>query len=358
MGRDMAMSSRIRMAKDCGYQAYLEENYTLDQVRGFYGPKLETFEQVYIPYKDHPSAELFYEFYDHFLTELTTETQAVFPGLSLEIRADGDIVYDGMGGKKYYSHSATYPCPGADYAALMYSVSMGQENTGNKISASTALEAMTRNLDSIYAAAGKPLYIEQLLYMDSTEAFSHNTQVEDEQVGEFVRNLAPVLSGRTNGYGLWVYRNYVNNAVYNSQFALDQEGWSFSGDSRIEERNGSKAAVIGKKGSISQDLDGRIPGSSRIHVEFYAEAENGGASVTVQLGGDEQTIHVGEGKTYRMEFASLPRYTFSITAERRIHVDDIRVYTYEQNGRIYERDGSAGDLAGDFRTLNGELAAE
>ena len=142
-------------------------------------------------------------------------------------------------------------------------------------SASTALAAMTRNLDSIYAAAGKPLYIEQLLYMDSTEAFSHNTQVEDEQVGEFVRNLAPVLSGRTNGYGLWVYRNYVNNAVYNSQFALDQEGWSFSGDSRIEERNGSKAAVIGQKGSISQDLDGRIPGSSRIHVEFYAEAENG-----------------------------------------------------------------------------------
>lgn len=60
----------------------------------------------------------------------------MFPGLSLEIRADGDIVYDGMGGKKYYSHSATYPCPGADYAALMYSVSMGQENTGNKISAS------------------------------------------------------------------------------------------------------------------------------------------------------------------------------------------------------------------------------
>ena len=88
----------------------------------------------------------------------------------------------------------------------------------------------------------------------------------------------------------------MNNAVYNSQFALDQEGWSFSGDSQIEERNGSKAAVIGKKGSISQDLDGRIPGSSRIHVEFYAEAENGGASVTVQLGGDEQTIHVGEGK--------------------------------------------------------------
>lgn len=234
----------------------------MDQVRGFYGPKLEAFEQVYIPYKDHPSAELFYEFYDHFLTELTTETQTVFPGLSLEIRADGDIVSDGMGGTKYYSHSATYPCPGADYAALMYSVSMGQVNTGNKIPASEALTAMTRNLDSIYAAAGKPLYIEQLLYMDSTEAFSHNTQVEDEQVGEFVRNLAPVLSGRTNGYGLWVYRNYVNNAVYNSQFALDQEGWSFSGDSRIEERNGSKAAVIGKKGSISQDLDGPDPQGS------------------------------------------------------------------------------------------------
>lgn len=79
--------------------------------------------------------------------------------------------------------------------------------------------------------------------------------------------------------------------------------------------------------------------------------------MTVRLGGDEQTIHVSGGKTYRMEFASLPRYTFSITSERRILVDDIRVYTYEQNGRIYERDGSAGDLAEDFRTLNRELAA-
>lgn len=67
--------------------------------------------------------------------------------------------------------------------------------------------------------------MEQLLYMDSTEAFSYNTQIEENQVADYVQNLAPILKDTTCGYGLWVYRNYVNDCVYNGQFALGTTGW-------------------------------------------------------------------------------------------------------------------------------------
>ena len=176
-------------------------------------------------------------------------------------------------------------------------------------------------------------------------------------MGTFVRSLAPVLSGRTNGYGLWVYRNYVNNAVYNSQFALDQEGWSFSGDSRIEERNGSKAAVIRKKGSISQDLDGRIPESVGSMWNFTQK---------------QKTAEPAR----RSAWAVTSRRSMWARGKRtgwNLHVPfrDPRFPSPQNGGSMWtisgstpmsridglSADGSTGDLAGDFRTLNRELTA-
>jgi len=89
-------------------------------------------------------------------------------------------------------------------------------------------------------------------------------------VDTFVRSLTPVLLETTSGYGLWVYRNYVNNCVYNSQFGLGKEGWNFSGSSTVEERKGTKMAVVGSNGGISQNITGRLPESGRLHVDFHA----------------------------------------------------------------------------------------
>ena len=143
------------MAGECGYTEFLSSRYSLEAVQDWYGVQFSNFGEVYLPYGTHPSAALFYEYYDQFLLELLHESLTVFPGLSLEIRADGDVVYDASGGFSYYSHAATYACGSAPYSALMYSVSMGQENTGNYISADTALQAMRTNLERMYARSGK-----------------------------------------------------------------------------------------------------------------------------------------------------------------------------------------------------------
>lgn len=356
MSRENTREDRISWAKQCGYTEYLQARYTLEEVGDRYGAQFASFDEVYIPYGNHPSAALFYDYYDDFLMEFLKKTQAVFPELSMEVRADGDVIYDADGNRGYYSHGRTFSCEGAPYSALMYSVAMGQANNFERITAQTALDAMRGHLANIYAiGGGKKLYIEQLLYMDTTAEFSHNAQIQDDQVDDYIMNLAPILQDTTMGYGLWVYRNYVNNGVYNSQFALGTQGWKTNGDIPVEDRSGSKMVRLSSGDEISQELFSRLNQGDQLYVQFYADSDSG-ASLTVKVGDSKRTLRVN-GKTNF--FYSIPwqhKYDITFTSDKgTVYLDDIRIYTYEQNGRIYDVDGNPLDLDGAFRSLNSQL---
>ena len=60
-------------------------------------------------------------------------------------------------------------------------------------------------------------------------------------MADFVKRSAPILKDTTCGYGLWVYRNYVNDCVYNGQFALGLTGWDTTGNVEKTEHDRSKA---------------------------------------------------------------------------------------------------------------------
>lgn len=355
MGRDYNKKQRTQMAFSCGYQEYLEKNYTLSEVAQKYGERFDMFSDVYIPYRHKEAAELFFEFYDKMLLGLLEQSQEKFPGLSMEVRADGDPVYLKDGDMYYYSHNITYPCEGADYSALMYSVSMGQRNICDRISAAEALAATDRNLSALMNMSGKKYFAEQLLYMDSTAEFSYNTQIHDEEVGAYVRELAPILENSTMGYGLWVYRNYVNSCVYNGQFGLDTLGWTFIGRCGVDEVDGTKMARLEENGYIYQNLNGRMSKGETIQVEVGVKALAGRTNLKIMLGDQVQELAITESGTYKLEFPWNSNYEITLSSDERIYVDDIRVYTYEQYGRIYGTDGEAQDLVEDFRILNSRL---
>ena len=67
----------------------------------------------------------FYEFYDAFLAELLTETQKVFPDLSMEVRLDADPVKKADKTLEGVSHQSTFGCGNASCTSIMYSVPMG-----------------------------------------------------------------------------------------------------------------------------------------------------------------------------------------------------------------------------------------
>ena len=355
MGRNYTEEERITLAQECGYTEYLKAAHTLDEINQLYEKAFTSYDEIGIPDRKSPAAALFFEYYDQFLNEFLAETQTVFPGISMEVRVDGDPIYESEG-NYYYSHRVTYPCTGAEYTALMYSVSMGQKNEYDRISAETALKSTNRTLSGLYALSGKKLYAEQLLYMDTTAEFAHNTQVLEDEVDDYIRGLAPVMQEYTMGYGLWVYRNYVNNCVYNGQFGLGFTGWGYGGNDKVLEIDGDHKAVLAKNGTVSQKLTGRLGHAEEIQVEFWAEPTAGAVSLEVSLGKQKKRVGVQKAGIIKLSFPWSGEYDLQIRTNRGVRLDDIRVYTYEQFGRIYGTHGEEQELADDFRILNSQLS--
>lgn len=341
-----------------GFTDYLEQYYTLEEVMEYYKPvkPFQSFEDVYMPQKTSPAYKLLFEFYDDYLIRLLHAAQQVFPNLSMEVRLDVDPVSGKDGGTVGAHHFRTFPCGNASYTSLMYSVAMGQENKGEKISAAMALAAMDSQLNVVKMYnGGKPIYIEQLLYTDSTEEFSHNAQLEESEVSLFITSLPDILRKYTNGYGVWSYWNYTNNPLYNSQFALGERGWDIS-RAMVVERDGSRQMRIDGGGKIVQKIGSRITGKSSHsnHVSFTADSD-ARATISVKLGRVTKEVQVNGKGRYDLDFGRLGYEQVEFRADKEVYVDNIHVYNFVQDGRLRDLDNRELSCMGAIRALNASM---
>lgn len=343
-------------AERIGFQDYLERYYTLEEVMDYYDPvkPFHSFQDIYMPQKTSPAYKLLFDFYDDYLIGLLHSAQQVFPNLSMEVRLDVDPVNGKDGGKVGAHHFRTFPCGTSSYTSLMYSVAMGQENRGEKISAATALAAMDSQLNVVKMYnGGKPIYIDQLLYTDSTEEFSHNAQLLDSERNLFITSLPDILRKYTNGYGVWSYWNYTNNPVYNSQFALDERGWETS-RANVVERDGSRQMRIEGSGRISQKIGSRIDGkfNHANYVRFSADSDEP-ATLYVVLGSVTKEVQVNGKGQYELNFGRLSYDKVEFRAGKEVYVDNIHVYNFIQDGQLHDLDNRELDCMDAIRTLNG-----
>lgn len=343
-------------AERIGFQDYLERYYTLEEVMDYYDPvkPFHSFQDIYMPQKTSPAYKLLFDFYDDYLIGLLHSAQQVFPNLSMEVRLDVDPVNGKDGGKVGAHHFRTFPCGTSSYTSLMYSVAMGQENRGEKISAATALAAMDSQLNVVKMYnGGKPIYIDQLLYTDSTEEFSHNAQLLDSERNLFITSLPDILRKYTNGYGVWSYWNYTNNPVYNSQFALDERGWETS-RANVVERDGSRQMRIEGSGRISQKIGSRIDGkfNHANYVRFSADSDEP-ATLYVVLGSVTKEVQVNGKGQYELNFGRLSYDKVEFRAGKEVYVDNIHVYNFIQDGQLHDLDNQELDCMDAIRTLNG-----
>ena len=97
-----------------------------------------------------------------------------------------------------------------------------------KIIRITADEAV-RTMDQILGLTqifngGKPIFVDQFLFMDNTPGFEKNGRLIESEIPAFIVNSSDVLRRRSKGYGIWTYRDYCDSVVYNAQFGLDEKG--------------------------------------------------------------------------------------------------------------------------------------
>ena len=345
-------------AKECGYQTWLKKHYSLKQVNEYYQPaeKFTSYDNVYIPARKDYAYKLFYEFYDDFLNDLLEDTQKVFPNLSMEVRLDVDPVdAQDENGQVGASHYGTFPCADAGYTSLMYSVSMGH-GFGDVLSAQEAIKTMNEQLSLVRANnGGKPVFIDQLLYMDATEGFEQNARLAESHRGAFLTGIPDTLRAHTNGYAVWTYRNYTNNPVYNHQFALGTRGWNVTNGS-VMERNGSSQLLLQSGGSLSQKVGHRIGGRTTHdgHVRFTADSDEP-AVLTVKLGSMSQTVKVNGPKQYDLNLGRKGFYEVSFETDGDIYLDNIHVYNFVQDGQLRDIDGNELSCMGAMRTLNASM---
>lgn len=342
-------------AERIGFQDYLQRHYTLEEVMDYYKPMkpFASFQDIHMPQKTSPAYKLLFEFYDDYLIGLLDSAQQVFPNLSMEVRLDVDPVNGKDGGQVGAHHFRTFSCGNSDYTSLMYSVAMGQENKGEKITAATALAAMDSQLNIVKTYnGGKPIYIEQLLYTDSTEEFSYNAQLVESDINLFITSLPNILRKYTNGYGIWSYWNYTNNPLYNSQFALDKRGWDTS-LAKVVERDGSKQMRIGRQGWIEQKIGSRIDGkfTHSNHVRFTADSDVP-VTLSVTLGKVTKEVQVNGKGEYDLDFGRLSYDKVGFRASNEVYVDNIHVYNFIQDGRLHDIDNNELSSMEAIRSLN------
>lgn len=354
--------SGCRMAKRCGYTDYVREKYTLEQLGEYYGTAFESYEQIWLPEKDSYGRRLFYEFYDSFLTELLEETQEVFPDLSMEVRLDADPVKREDGTLEGVPHWSTFGCGAASCTGIMYSVPMGFPNEGELVTAGQALQMAPVFLDQVRRYNGnKPVYVDQFLFTDNTPGFEKNARLRPEEKNTYLAGMGELFRTMTMGYGVWTYRDYGDNKLYNSQFALGLRGWSFTGGAYAEEGTDGKEAVLTSGSSISQRVRGRITGrtGTDIRVRFSLEGDDG-STVSVRAGDRIQTIRAGERRTEELVFEdeTAEQLTIFCNGGGSVRVDNLSLYTFVTEGDIYHMDGSEGGCAEGIRQLNRRLGAE
>ncbi len=343
------------MAQKTGYTQYAREHYSLKELQELYGEKLYSYEALYFPDEKSPARKVFFEFYNDFLNRLLADSQQVFPELSMEVRLDGDPIRGLDGEMTGYLHAETFDCQNASYSSTMYSIPMGMENQFERVTAQQALDMAPRILGNILNYNdGKPIYIDQFLFTDNTIGFEHNAQLQDEEKAPYLMGMAPILKNMTMGYGIWTYRNYCDNKLYNSQFGLGAAEWNMMGGSSIVERGGSNEAAIPGGGSISQDIGNRATGStgSKTHVRFKADSD-GASDLSVQLGNQTKSVSVTGAKTVELTFpgTSLSKITIKNSGAA-AYVDDIQVYTYVTDGEMYDLAGQELNCIQPIRDLN------
>lgn len=351
---------RLDYAQTIGYQKWLGNNYDLDSYNEEFGCKYNSIDQIPIPKKSEPAMKSMYQFYDEYLNNLLAMTQEVFPNISLEVRMDADLVSNLDGENEYYSHEKTYQCENSDYTATMYGIPMGFENKGERVSAEDALNHTEYILGRLFNQnQGKPIYVEQFLFMDNTPKFSYNAQIKETEIGQYLENVAEVLDKYTRGYGIWTYRDYRNNMLYNSQFALGEKGWNTEGDPVIckSKEFNTWTCKMEQGNVLSQDIPSVRDHFPNEEYKFEFNVKNvENAIVEIWIGTEKQELHITDKGVNEVTFLLNDSFDFKFRVKKgNIEIDDLCLYSFVQEGHLYNIDNERMEYIQSIVTLNKSL---
>lgn len=347
----------IEMAFDAGFQDYINDTYGIEQFNSIFQQDFGSCKEIYVPKKDCLYAGEWYSYIDQFTLYLLEASRKYFPGLSMEVRTDADWIttLDGTDA----DHIVTWDCAGGRYTAIMYKPNQGTANDGSQMLFDEAIEYLDRWLKNILANNGQtPIFMEQFLFTDNTPGYEGGTEIREDELEKYLVNVDEVLYKNTMGYGIWVYKDYKTNMLYNPQFALGLDGW-YGDRVDIEEINGSKKAHLYSESSLCQN----IPDIRRFSDKGFPVLEmdiinldEQETFLTVEIGDQTYEINVYEDGKYSINLSQQVFGDLRIYSQGEVYIDNLKYYEHCQKGRIYDSDGNEDLCIEALRELNNKLS--
>lgn len=352
------LSDRAAKAQFIKFGEWVSDHYTLEEYNRNYQTNYTAYDQIPIPHRSEPALWAMYEFYDDFLLNILKRSQQYFPNLSMEVRMDWDLVTDAQGNSVYYKHSGLYSCADSDFSTTMYGIPMGFENVGEIVTYEEALAQTKYTLENFQSEnGGKAVYIDQFIFADNTPDFSNNARIKEEELDDYLLNVADTLLSYSDGYGIWTYRDYCSNMLYNPQFALADEGWEAQGVS-FGEQDGSMVCRITPAGSLRQTIpDIRDHFSTdKYFCEFDVVSLTAPGTVEIQVGDTVLQAEITHTGKIQLTLDHPIHFGFEISSiDADLAIDNLKLYSQIQRGYLYDENFEELECIDEIRTLNGML---
>lgn len=350
---------RIQKAEFMGYHKWIKDNYKIEQYNEKYGTNYTVIDVIPAPQRTEPAMAAMFEFYDDFLNSVLEKSQDKFPNLSMEVRTDFDVIYTKEGNMEYYKHTDTFSCMNSSFITIMYGIPMGFENVGERVSYKEALEKTEYTLQQFKLNSGnKPVYIDQFIFADNTPEFKNNAQIKEDELNDYLENVTDVLLKYSKGYGIWTYRNYCANVVYNSQFALKDKEWNGNENVIFKKDINSMVCKIGIGGRIEQIIpQERLYFNDNEYIfEFEVKDLETPGTMLVTIGELIKTVEVKEKGKVVLNLSSNPPTNISLESKDCcLTIDNIKLYAQVQQGYLYDENNNELQCIEGIRALNSRL---
>lgn len=353
---------RKELASSIGYSQWLmnKEPTLLKMILGENEPKLA---DIVLPKKEDMAYFFYIDFIDKRFDELVLKTtKQVFPQTAMEIRIDKDPAKGANGENIWIGHDLYFDEP--NHRGTYWAPFWGADNQGEKLSLKQALFNFEYFLNYI-TDNGKSTnhVIEQFNFTDNTPYFPNNASLNETDVAEFLELSAPLIKKYSSGYGVWAYRDYADNALYNASFEMGLDGWEIQGEAKLLETKGDNLIVLGKGSSISQSYNPHARhmlaiSYNQLSLCLYS-ATLGELDVYMNQNLVAQAILDKGDNCIEFEsekFIKADQVEFKIVAKTNLTIDEIKLYGFVQKLGMYDEFNKPGSHLNAVKQLNVELS--
>jgi hypothetical protein len=240
----------------------------------------------------------------------------------------------------------------------------GSRNDGERLGSADAVSRLRYLLDHLKAGSSSSIVIEQFNFVDNTLAYSRNAQIAPNEVEKFLGDAAHILKDFTGGYGVWAYRDYRENLLYNGTFQRGLENWSAHNDDIVANANGVTLHAGHRLSKVlSPATRAQSPyalyGDFTFELDLTALAGDMDTCVSVWVNDTEVgLLSSGANNTLTIpkSLVNWDKTTIEIRAIADVRISRVAFYGYVQHGGIYDRFGKPGQYLAAIRSLNSALS--